>query len=131
MVTSYLSTGNRYFYYTDTFVIFMQEAKMNTPYFALKVDDDNIIEKKEETDLPKIVDFTLFQDAVTYDIEEKEYKFFEDENYEYYYDKQKTRYVMAYFKNGDMLTVEQALKNDRITISLLDEYGVKYIKKKK
>ncbi len=131
MTTEYLSAGNRYFYYTDTFVIFMKEAKMDKPYFALKVDNDNIIEKKEDSNLPKIVDFTVVEPKTANNIQNGEYKFFEDENYEYYYDKQKTRYVMAFFNNGEMLTVEQALNNGKITISLLDDYGVKYIKKEK
>lgn len=131
MVTSYLSAGNRYFYYTDTFIIFMKEAKTAKPYFALKIDNDNIIEKKEETNLPKIVDFTVVENKTANNIEEGEYKFYEDENYEYYYASKKTRYVMAFFKNGETITVEEALKNGKITINLLDDYGVKYIKKEK
>ena len=131
MATEYLSAGNRYFYYTDTFVIFMSEGKTDKPYFALKVDDDNIIEKKEESNLPKIVDFTVVEPKSTTNIQKGEYKFFEDEKYEYYYESKKTKYVVVFFNNGDMITVEEALKNGKITISLLDDYGVEYIKKEK
>ena len=131
MTTEYLSTGNRYFYYTDTFVIFMKEARANKPYFVLKVDNDDILEKKEETNVPKIVDFTKTKDATSKNIEKIEYKFYEDNSYAYYYDEQKTKYVMAFFKDGQMMTVEEALKLGRININLLNEYGVEYIKKKK
>lgn len=131
MTTEYLSAATRYFYYTDTFVIFMKEKNSDKPYFALKVDNDDILEKKEETDIPKIVDYTILKDADKLKIVSGEYKFFEDEKYEYYYDKQKTKFVMVFFKTGEIMTVEDALKNDKITIKLLDGYGVKYIIKEK
>ena len=131
MATEYLSAGNRYFYYTDTFVIFMREGETDKPYFALKVDDDDIIEKKEESNLPKIVDFTVVEPKSATNIQKGEYKFFEDEKYEYYYESKKTKYVVVFFNNGDMITVEDALKNGKITISLLDDYGVEYIKTEK
>ncbi len=131
MATEYLSAGNRYFYYTDTFVIFMREGETDKPYFALKVDDDNIIEKKEESNLPKIVDFTVVEPKSATNIQKGEYKFFEDEKYEYYYESKKTKYVVVFFNNGDMITVEEALKNGKITINILDDYGVEYIKKEK
>ena len=60
-----------------------------------------------------------------------EYKFFEDENYEYYYPTKKTKIVQVWFKNGDNMTVEEALNQGKITIDLLDKYGVEYIKKDK
>lgn len=67
------------------------------------------------------------------DIRQKngEYKFFEDENYEYYYPTKKTKIVQVWFKNGDNMTVEEALNQGKITIDLLDKYGVEYIKKDK
>ena len=55
-------------------------------------------------------------------------KFFEDENYEYYYPSHKTEVVQVFFKNGDIMTVEDALKDGKITIDLLDKYGVEYKK---
>lgn len=57
-----------------------------------------------------------------------EYKFFEDENYEYYYPSHKTEVVQVFFKDGDIMTVEDALKEEKITIELLDKYGVEYKK---
>ena len=109
----------------------MREGETDKPYFALKVDDDNIIEKKEESNLPKIVDFTVVEPKSATNIQKGEYKFFEDEKYEYYYESKKTKYVVVFFNNGDMITVEEALKNGKITNSLLDNYGVEYIKKEK
>ncbi len=60
-----------------------------------------------------------------------EYKFFENENYAYYYPTQKTKLVNVWFKNGDMMTVEDALKQGKITMDLLDKYEIEYIKKSK
>ena len=60
-----------------------------------------------------------------------EYKFFEDENYEYYYPTHKTKIVKVWFKNGEDMTVEEALKEGKITMELLDKYELQYIKKKK
>ena len=70
---------------------------------------------------------------IVIDIKQKsgEYKFFEDDNYEYYYPTHKTKIVQVWFKNGDILTVEEALKEGKITMELLDKYELEYIKKKK
>ena len=38
--------NSRLCYFQDTFIIFMQEEGSNNPYFALKVDTDDILEKK-------------------------------------------------------------------------------------
>jgi len=132
MVTEYASeSDSRYCWFKDTFVIFMKEDNAEKPYFALKVDNSDILEKKEETDEPKLLDYTMMADADRYKVTEGEYKFFEDENYEYYYPNQKTKIVRVYFKNGEILTAEEALKNGKITMELLDKYGVNYIKKVK
>lgn len=132
MTTQYISAGNRYFWFRDTFVIFMKEAESDSPYFALKVDNSDILEKKEETDEPKIVDPTVFTpERYQKYLGGGEYKFYEDENYEYYYPSHKTEIVQVYFKNGDILTVEEALKQGKITMDLLDKYGVEYSKKEK
>ena len=132
MTTQYISAGNRYFWFRDTFVIFMKEAESDSPYFALKVDNSDILEKKEETDEPKIVDPTVFTpERYQKYLGGGEYKFYEDENYEYYYPSHKTEIVQVYFKSGDILTVEEALKQGKITMDLLDKYGVEYSKKEK
>lgn len=132
MVTEYMSCGDTLFcYFQNTFIIFMKEANSDKPYFALKVDKDDILEKYEETDEPKLNDYTMMKDKDFYKVEPGEYKFYEDENYEYYYPTQKTKYVVVYFKNGDRMTVEEALAQGKITIDLLDKYEYEYIKKKK
>lgn len=129
MTTEYLSIGSRYFWFRDTFIIFMKEENSNMPYFALKVDNQDILEKKDESDEPKIVDSTVIapENYKKY-LQGGEYKFFEDENYEYYYPSHKTEVVQVFFKNGDIMTVEDALKEGKITIELLDKYGVEYKK---
>lgn len=129
MTTEYLSVGSRYFWFRDTFIIFMKEENSNMPYFALKVDNQDILEKKDESDEPKIVDSTVIapENYKKY-LQGGEYKFFEDESYEYYYPSHKTEVVQVFFKNGDIMTVEDALKEGKITIELLDKYGVEYKK---
>ena len=44
---------------------------------------------------------------------------------------QKTKVVQVYFKDGGIMTVEQALKENKISLELLDKYEVEYIKKEK
>ena len=133
MVTEYLgiSDETRYCYFKDKFVIFMKEANSDNPYFALKVDNIDILEKKEENDEPKLLDHTMIGNANLNKIEKVEYKFYEDNNYEYYYPIQKTKYVQVYFKNGEIMTAEEALRKGKITLDLLDKYEVEYIKKEK
>lgn len=133
MITEYMSEGEdtKFCYFYNTFIIFMKEANSDKPYFALKVDNSDILEKIEETDEPKLTDYTMMSDSDRYDVLDGEYKFFEDEKYEYYYPTQKTNLVKVWFKNGDYMTVEEALKEGKISIQLLDKYGVEYIKKEK
>ena len=134
MVTEYLgiSEDARYCYFNDQFVIFMKEANSSQPYFALKVDNTDILEKREETDEPKILDSTVINpDMYKEFLGGGEYKFYEDENYEYYYTSHKSPVVTVWFKDGEHDTVENALKDGKITMDLLDKYGVEYIKKGK
>lgn len=137
MVTEYLEFSNepRYCFFQDTFILFMQEANSENPYFALKVDNSDILEKREETDGPRLIDYTMLEEFDKSRIADGEYKFYEDENYEYYYPNQKTKYVQLYFKNGDMITAEEALKQGEITIELFEEllnkYEIEYTKKNK
>ena len=136
MVTEYMGIGEdtKYCYFQDTFIIFMKEANSDQPYFALKVDNNDILEKIEETDEPKIFDSTTLADREKYYskyLQGGEYKFFEDEKYEYYYPTQKTQVVQVYFKNGDIITAEEALKQGKISMDLLDKYEIEYFKKEK
>ena len=125
-----VSNEPRYCYFDDQFIIFMKEANSNNPYFALKVDNTDILEKKEELDDPKIIDYTAI-DSSKYVATEGEYKFYEDENYEYYFPTRKVAYVIVYFKDGDYFDVENALKDGKITIDLLDKYEIEYIRREK
>ena len=136
MVTEYMGIGQdtKYCYFQDTFIIFMKEKNSDKPYFALKVDNNDILEKIEETDGPKIFDSTTLADREKYYskyLQGGEYKFFEDEKYEYYYPTQKTQVVQVYFKNGDIMTAEEALKQGKISMDLLDKYEIEYFKKEK
>ena len=136
MVTEYMGIGKdtKYCYFQDTFIIFMKEANSDKPYFALKVDNNDILEKIEETDEPKIFDSTTLADREKYYskyLQGGEYKFFEDEKYEYYYPSQKTKVVMVYFPNGVAMTAEEALKQGKISMDLLDKYEIEYFKKEK
>ena len=136
MVTEYMGIGQdtKYCYFQDTFIIFMKEKNSDKPYFALKVDNNDILEKIEETDEPKIFDSTTLADREKYYskyLQGGEYKFFEDEKYEYYYPSQKTKVVMVYFPNGVAMTAEEALKQGKISMDLLDKYEIEYFKKEK
>ena len=140
MVTEYLGMGldPKYCYFQDKFIVFMKEANSEMPYFALKVDNDDILVKKTEEDEYAIclTDYTMMKNSDRYKVLPGEYKFFEDENFEYYYPNQKTKYVNISYKDKETedyvyMTVEEALKEGKITIKLLDEYGVDYIKKEK
>ena len=50
MVTEYMGIGDdtKYCYFKDKFILFMKEKNSDHPYFALKVDSDDILEKIEE-----------------------------------------------------------------------------------
>lgn len=136
MVTEYMGIGQdtKYCYFQDAFIVFMKEKNSDKPYFALKVDNNDILEKIEETDEPKIFDSTTLADRDKYYskyLQGGEYKFFEDEKYEYYYPSQKTKVVMVYFPNGVAMTAEEALKQGKISMDLLDKYEIEYFKKEK
>lgn len=133
MVTEYMGIGSdtKFCYFNNSFIIFMKEENSTEPFFALKVDNSDILEKVEETDEPKILDYTMMADSDRYKVIDGEYKFFEDEKYEYYYTTQKTKLVNVWFKNGDWMTVEDALKEGKITMDLLDKYEVEYFKREK
>lgn len=127
----------RYFYFTDTFVLFMKEADAEQPYFALKVDNDNILERINKTEYtgPAIFDYTKREHGEfdTSKIQPGEYKFYEDDEYEYYYPTHKTEYVMvSMYPYGILdMTAEEALKEGAITMDVLDRFGIEYIKKEK
>ncbi len=125
-----ISLSPRYCYFNDKFVIIMKEKDSESPYFVLKVDNDDILEKVDEISEPKIVDYSK-ENSERYQVPEGETQFFEDKNYKYYFPTKKSFYVYVYFPNGNKNLVEWALKNGTITIDLLDKYEIEYIKKEK
>lgn len=133
LVTECLGIGmdTKYCYFQDKFVIFMKEKDVNNPYFALKVDNTDLLVKKDEISEPIIYDYTTIEGPRKVELQIGENTFFEDENYEYYFDTKKSSYVYVYFPDGTHQKIEWALKDGKIGIDLLDKYGIEYIKKDK
>lgn len=91
----------RYFYFTDTFIIFMKELGAEKPYFVLKIDNDDILERIDEELYtgPTILDYSKYLYEISNSekvIKPGEYKFYVDEEYEYYYSAHKTDYVLFF-----------------------------------
>ena len=132
LVVTYLGGhSGRRFYFTDTFILFMKEKDKEMPYFSLKVDSDDILEKIEVNTELKIIDFTEVEKERFNYVEQVETKFFEDDQYEYYFESKKLPYVYVQYENGYMQQVNLALKEGKINIELLDKFNIKYIKKSK
>lgn len=55
-------------------------------------------------------------------------EFYQDENYTYYYNCIKSKYIIVKYEDGSEETVENALKNGTITIEDLDRYNIDYLK---
>ncbi len=53
-------------------------------------------------------------------------KFYEDENYEYYFSTQAKNFIFAYYTDGTRETIDKALEADRIKIEDLEQYGISY-----
>ncbi len=87
--------------------------------------------KSEESFAVKLK--TEYSEFDTSTIQPGEYKFYEDEKYEYYYPTQKTEFVFVSKYPYGMLdmTAEEALKEGIVTIDIFDKYGIEYIKKEK
>lgn len=58
-------------------------------------------------------------------------QFYEDEEYTYYYNCLKSKYIIVRYKNGYEETVQNALKYGSIKITDLDLYNIEYLKYKK
>ncbi len=58
-------------------------------------------------------------------------QFYSDEEYNYFYPSIKSEYVVVKYSDGTEETVENALKNGKISISDLDRFEINYIKEKK
>lgn len=55
-------------------------------------------------------------------------QFYEDDKYTYYYSCIKSKYIIVKYESGYEETVSDALKNNRINITDLDNYNINYIK---
>ena len=54
-------------------------------------------------------------------------QFYEDENYDYFYNCTKGKYIIVKYESGYQETVENALKYETITIEDLESYNIDYI----
>lgn len=79
--------------------------------------------------LTKIVDKT--KTMINFSCAEMLQQFYEDEEYEYYYNCMKGKYIIAKYESGYEETVENSLKYGTITIKDLDRYNIDYIKYEK
>jgi len=99
-------------------------VKMGSWFMTYRVPDDNTkLVIKEIKDLTK--NMLAFSCAEALD------KFYEDENYEYYYDCLKSKYIVVIYEDNSEETVKDALGKDHIKISDLDMFKIDYIKHKK
>lgn len=105
--------------YKNNRVVKMGSWFMN---YKLPENSDNLVIKQ-------IIDKT--KTMLTFSCAEALDKFYEDENYEYYYNCLKSKYIIVEYEDGSEETVKEALKNSRIKISALDEYKIDYIKYEK
>jgi len=99
-------------------------VKMGSWFMTYKIpnDNDNLV-IKEIKDLTKTM--IAFSCAEALD------KFYEDENYEYYYNCLKSKYIVVIYEDNSEETVKDALKKGHIKISDLDNYKIDYIKYEK
>ena len=82
-----------------------------------------------KNDILEIVDKTKSIEGFTCDMMLE--KFYEDSKYVYYYLCIMSDYVVVKYQNGSEETVKEALNNGTITISNLDEAGIKYYREEK
>lgn len=101
----------------------MPQIKSKKTKFSCSVDRINIGK------IDKIVDTT--KNKLNFVCAEVLEQFYEDEEYEYFYNCMKGKYVIVRYENGYEETVANALKYKTITISDLDKYNIEYIKYKK
>lgn len=58
-------------------------------------------------------------------------KFYEDENYIYYWNCIKNNYMIVKYNNGVKETISESLKKGHIDIQILDKFDINYIKEEK
>lgn len=74
----------------------------------------------------EIVDRTVTEGIATDDAEQP---FYIDEDYIYSFPSMRSEYVIVTFDNGDKMTVQHALSQGLLSISILDKWDIKYNKK--
>lgn len=117
--TPYTYTGIFYNTYTC--------PEYSTPQIKSKKTKFSCVEEAIGIDrVEKIVDKT--KDKEDFACDEALESFYEDEEYIYYYNCIKSKYIVVQYKSGYEETVENALKNKSITIKDLDDYNINYIK---
>lgn len=99
-------------------------VKMGSWFMNYKIpnDNDNLV-IKEIKDLTK--------NMISFSCAEALDKFYEDDNYEYYYNCLKSKYIVVIYEDNSEETVKDALKKGHIKISDLDNYKIDYIKYEK
>jgi len=99
------------------------QIKLKGTKFSCAVNTTNIGKVTEIVDTTKEIKNFACAEALE--------QFYEDENYDYYYDCIKSKYIIVKYENGYEETVTNALKYGTITISDLDKYNISYIKYEK
>ena len=84
------------------------------------------ISRSDIGDVVEIVDTT--KDIKDFVCAEALEEFYSDDNYAYYWECIKDKYMIVRYESGFEETISNALKNGTITISDLDRYGISYIK---
>lgn len=76
-----------------------------------------------ESQLLNIVDLTVVNHLSTDDALEE---FYQNSDYTYYFPSIKSEYIECQFSNGDKMSITDALKADKVTVSDLDTYRIQY-----
>lgn len=93
-----------------------------TVHYAFYVSSNSILAMS----VKEIVDRTVTEGIATDDAEQP---FFIDEDYIYSFPSMRSEYVIVTFDNGDKMTVQHALSQGLISISILDKWDIMYNKK--
>ena len=139
------------FFVIDLLCIFT----INRPLFAIQIDEDYIykgifydtynceeysapqIKSKKakfscstvKTNIGKIVNIIdTSKDIKDFTCDEALESFYEDEDYTYYFNCIKSKYVIVKYRSGYQEEVKEALKYKTITINDLDNHNIEYIK---
>ena len=119
---SYVDKGilmDTYYCVKDNDIVTVSWYLKGTKYSCPKVEKDNL-EVKEIIDTTKDIKDFVCAEALE--------EFYRDNNYVYYYNCIKSKYIIVKYTNGYEETVTDALKHGTITIKDLDKYNIGYIK---